>query len=214
MKIISPSQLQSTDVVGLSQWFLGKAIFVDSSHGMLGALITETEAYAGIDDRASHAHGNRKTRRTSVMYKPGGRTYVYLCYGIHHLLNFVTGPENEPHAVLIRAVLPFQGISHQIHNRKLSAVNRQSFTGPGKVTQALGLDLTHNDLELNGLPIAVYDVGLVASPENVLQTARIGVDYAGPDAALPYRFIWKPWHPEGSFAGGLPIEAEPLSSRL
>lgn len=135
-------------------------------------MIHETEAYDGPDDLASHARGNRKTKRNAVMFEPGGLSYVYLCYGIHWLLNFVSGPDNYPAAVLIRGAGPCDG--------------------PGKLTKALAIDGTVNHLELtpaNGLWVEAPQQAL-PDDSKILATPRIGVDYAGPHwSKVPYRFI-------------------------
>ena len=95
---------QSDDVVFLARSLLGKSLLTFLDGKLTGGIITETEAYAGINDKASHAYGGRKTKRTEVMYREGGVCYVYLCYGIHYLFNVVTGKKDVPHAVLIRGI--------------------------------------------------------------------------------------------------------------
>ena len=94
------------DVVQIAKELLGKVLFTNIGGKITAGIITETEAYAGITDRASHAYNNRRTARTEVMYAVGGTSYVYLCYGIHHLFNVVTNKKDIPHAVLIRAIKP------------------------------------------------------------------------------------------------------------
>jgi DNA-3-methyladenine glycosylase len=150
-------------------------------HGRRAGLIVETEAYRGAEDLASHARFIGKgqgTKRTSVMYGPGGVAYVYLCYGIHEMFNIVAGPAGKPSAVLIRAIAPLVGLPED------DSVGR----GPGKVTVALGIDRRHDrrDLAKGALFVAHTD----ARP--MLATGpRIGVDYAGTWAAAPLRFWWK-----------------------
>ena len=106
------SYYQSSDVVGLARNLIGKHLFTQVEGKVTAGMITETEAYAGVSDRASHAFGERRTERTKVMYNEGGYCYIYLCYGMHHLFNVVTGKRNEPHAVLIRGIYPNIGIEH------------------------------------------------------------------------------------------------------
>jgi DNA-3-methyladenine glycosylase len=177
------------DVVEVARSLLGKVIFTNAGGLVTGGIITETEAYAGVTDRASHAYHNRRTNRTEIMYAPGGAAYVYLCYGIHHLFNFVTGEAGIPHAVLLRGIDPVAGcrIMEQRSGKKASS---KTFTdGPGKATRALGLTVMDNGVDLTGNRIWVEDHGMVLNTSDILTTSRIGVAYAGEDAALPYRFV-------------------------
>lgn len=184
MKLTRDFYMQS-DVVAAARALLGKVLYTGIGGKVTAGIIVETEAYAGITDRASHAWGGRRTARTEVMYRAGGAAYVYLCYGIHHLFNVVTNAEDIPHAVLIRSVVPFEGTEHMLRRRKRNA----DFRGPGKVSQGLGIDCIHTGLSLLGNTIWIEDRGIVTEPARIHVTPRIGVDYAGPDASLPYRFI-------------------------
>lgn len=180
---------QSKEVVTLARDLLGKQLFTKIDGKITAGLITETEAYAGITDKASHAFGGRKTKRTEVMYKAGGRTYVYLCYGMHHLFNIVTGGEGVPHAVLIRGIYPTQGIEEILKRRNKTKLTKDISDGPGKLTKALGINLSHNGLELTGNKIWIENANLKISAADILVTKRIGIDYADEDADLPYRFL-------------------------
>ena len=111
MKQLPRSFYLATDVVDLARELLGKVILTEVDGLRTSAIITETEAYAGETDKASHAFGGRRTARTEVMYAQGGTAYVYLCYGIHHLFNVVTNQRDVPHAVLVRAAAPLEGIT-------------------------------------------------------------------------------------------------------
>jgi DNA-3-methyladenine glycosylase len=146
-------------------------------HGDRAGVIVETEAYLGPQDLASHARFG-PTQRTSVMFGPGGVSYVYLCYGVHQMFNIVTGGAGEGQAVLIRAIAPYLGLPDD------SAVGR----GPGKVTQALGLDRRHDrrDLARGDLFVAAA----IAAPR-IARGPRIGVAYAGAWATRPLRFWWR-----------------------
>lgn len=155
-------------------------------------MITETEAYAGAIDMASHAYGERRTERTKVMYTEGGTTYVYLCYGIHFLFNVVTGKKEEPHAVLIRAIYPTIGIEKIKERTGKHEINYSITNGPGKLSKALGIKTIHNGLKLDGNIIWIEDLQTSFTDEDILVTERIGVQYAGEDAKLPYRFLLKP----------------------
>ena len=119
------------------------------------------------------------------MYGPGGTSYVYLCYGIHCLFNVVTNVEGTPHAILIRAIHPLQGIDVM---RKRRAPNGSTTRGPGTLSRALGIRMEHNATDLVGGNIRIEDHSVVVPPMEVMIGPRIGVDYAGTDSLLPYRF--------------------------
>lgn len=177
------------DVVSLARDLLGK-VLVTCIHGKItSGIITETEAYAGITDKASHAYGGRRTERTEVMYFRGGTAYVYLCYGIHSLFNVVTNEEGIPHAVLVRGIYPEKGITLMQHRRNNRDLPFNKLTaGPGTVSQALGIQCRHTGTDLTGKMIWLEDSGLTLPSSKVAVGPRIGVDYAGDDALLPYRF--------------------------
>lgn len=178
------------DVVQISRELLGKKLCTRIGHGGLTAgIIVETEAYAGPDDRASHAFGMRRTPRTEVMYGDGGAVYVYLCYGIHSLLNVVTSVDGVPHAVLIRAIEPVAGIPAMLRRRGIKRAGKALTSGPGKLTQALGIDCSLNGASLAGRRIWIEDTGLRIAPADMVAAARVGVEYAGSDANRPWRFM-------------------------
>jgi DNA-3-methyladenine glycosylase len=177
------------DVVTLARSFLGKVLVTEMETGRLTAgIITETEAYKGPEDRASHAWNNRRTQRTETMYKSGGVGYIYLCYGMHHLFNIVTGPENLPHAVLIRAILPVEGIDIMENRRKKKSKDKGFSTGPGSVSKALGITTAIDGISLLTKTIHVEDRGIELTGNNIIAGPRVGIDYAGEDAKLPWRF--------------------------
>lgn len=188
MKSLPLKFYQSTDVVAIAKDLLGKGLYTCFGP-VTGGIIIETEAYAGIDDKASHAYGNRRTARTETMYGPAGHAYVYFCYGMHYLLNAVTAPKNIPHAVLIRAIFPTIGVATMLERRKKKGLDKNLCNGPGTVCQALGITKEHNGLALNMFPLAICDIGLKMKDSMIQSTPRIGVDYAGQDAQLPYRFL-------------------------
>lgn len=172
----------------MARELLGKLLVTDFG-GRCEARIVETEAYAGIDDRASHAFGGRLTGRTRVMYEAGGVAYVYLCYGIHHLFNVVTNVSGMPHAVLVRAAEPLQGMSLMSSRTGKPTDDRRICSGPGRLSQAMGICTDHSGASLTGRSLHILDDGFELDEGSVLATPRIGVDYAGEDARLPYRFI-------------------------
>jgi DNA-3-methyladenine glycosylase len=177
-----------SDTLKIARELLGKELFSDSGGKLTSGIITETEAYLGTGDRASHAFGGRHTTRTEVMYRNGGIAYIYLCYGIHSLFNVVTHREGVPHAVLIRSINPSTGLSTMLKRRNVLNPDPRAFTGPGKLTQALGIHTGMTGTSLQGNDIWISDTRLVVRSKQILVSPRIGVDYAGPDALLPYRF--------------------------
>ena len=130
---------QREDDLLISRELLGKVLYTNFHGELTSGIIVETEAYAGTTDKASHAYGGRRTKRTKIMYSPGGYAYVYLCYGIHHLFNIVTNKENIPHAVLIRAIQPRDGIEIMLQRRNKKKVDHSLTSGPGSLTRALGI---------------------------------------------------------------------------
>jgi DNA-3-methyladenine glycosylase len=193
------------DVVKISRQLLGKFIFTDlplesdpekrSDSVRTGGIIVETEAYAGPIDRASHAFANRRTRRTEIMFKPGGVAYVYLCYGIHALFNVITNIEDVPHAVLIRAVQPTEGLEHMLLRRGLGAAAPRLTAGPGALTQALGISTRDNGIDLTGGRICIEDQKPRIATRDIIASPRVGIGYAGPDVDKPWRFRIRgnPW---------------------
>jgi len=179
------------DVVALSRDLLGKYLYTQIDGVITGGYIVETEAYKGIIDKASHAYGNRKTQRTSVMFGQGGIIYVYLCYGIHEMLNIVTSAEGQPHAILIRAINPTDGIEAMQVRRNMPVLKPAITMGPGSVAKALGISRAINAVSLQGNTIWIEDKGLAFPDEDIAAVPRVGVDYAGEDALLPYRFFVK-----------------------
>ena len=176
------------DVVAISKELLGKYLFTNSDGMLTAGIITETEAYAGVTDKGSHAYNNRRTRRTEIMYAEGGRAYVYLCYGIHHLFNIVTNQKDIPHAVLIRAIKPAEGIDTILKRRNKTVLDEKISAGPGIVTQALAISVKNTGTDLTGNKIWLEDRGIKIAGKDILAGPRIGIDYAGEDALLPYRF--------------------------
>ena len=185
--MLNSSYYLHEDVVFLAKDLLGKTLCTCINNTLTCGIITETEAYAGIGDKASHAYNGRRTNRTETMYSHGGVSYVYLCYGIHRLFNIVTNAKDIPHAILIRAIYPTKGIEEIVKRRGIKLSNHLC-VGPGKVSQALGIDLMHNSLSLTGNEIWLQDDHVQIKESDIHVGPRIGVDYAGEDAKLPYRF--------------------------
>ena len=177
------------DVVTISRDLIGKVLCTRIGATVTKAIITETEAYAGITDKASHAYGGRRTRRTEPMYGPGGTVYVYLCYGIHHLFNVVTNETDIPHAILVRGGKPLEGIDTILKRRKKHAIDKSLLAGPGTLAQGLAITTALSGTSLLDGAIWIEDHGIAVDPQSLHTRPRVGVDYAGEDAARPYRFL-------------------------
>jgi DNA-3-methyladenine glycosylase len=180
------------DVIGVARRLLGKVLCTRMDGCTTRAVITETEAYAGAGDRASHAFRNRRTPRTEPMFAAGGTAYVYLCYGIHHLFNVVVGERGAPLAVLIRAGEPLAGVARMRERRNFPGSGKALLAGPGRLAQALGITTADSGLSLLGRRIWLEDRGFVVGASDILAGPRVGVAYAGADAARLYRFRIRP----------------------
>lgn len=177
------------DTISAARNFLGKLLVVPDENGnRVSGMIVEVEAYCGIEDRGAHSYGGRRTARNEVMYDPGGRSYVFFVYGMYYQFNLVTGPADHPHALLIRAVEPVEGIE-VMRERRGPMKDTNLTSGPGKLCIALGIDRSHNGEDLvNGNKVWVEHHRSSASDE-IAVGKRIGIDYAGEDAHLPWR-LW------------------------
>ncbi len=178
-----------TDVVSVARELIGKVLYTRMNGALTGAMITEAEAYAGVTDRASHAYADRRTSRTEIMYREGGCAYVYLCYGVHSLFNIVTGQLNQPHAVLIRGARILTGAKHAATRLGCEKVIEDPISGPGKISKALGIHFSMTGTSLLGDVIWLEDHGIHIPDHRIKTGPRIGVEYAGDDALLPYRFL-------------------------
>jgi len=176
-------------VTKIARELLGKYIYTNFNGLITAGIITETEAYEGVTDKASHAYNNRRTKRTEIMYHAGGVAYVYLCYGVHHLFNIVTNKENVPHAILLRGIYPVEGIHIMEKRTGRKIINYNSTNGPGKVSKILDIKIDHTGVSLTNNKIWIEDRGIQISNNEILAGPRIGVDYAGVDSQLPYRFL-------------------------
>jgi DNA-3-methyladenine glycosylase len=186
---LSADYYLDTDIVHVAKNLLGKKLSTNFNNELTSGIIAETEAYAGIIDKASHAFGGRNTSRTKVMYQAGGVAYVYLCYGIHHLFNVITNIEGVPHGVLIRAIEPVEGIEIMLERRNKSRLDYTLGAGPGSVSQALGIHTSHSGLSLwNDSQIWIEDIGITIPQKEIIASPRVGIAYAQEDALLPYRF--------------------------
>lgn len=177
------------DTLSAARELLGKRLVVPSADGArVSGRIVEVEAYLGVEDRAAHSYGGRRTRRTETMYALGGTAYVFFVYGMHHQFNVVTGPEGLPHAVLVRAVEPEEGIELMSARRPVSK-ERELTSGPGKLCRALGIDLSFDGEDLTkGRRVWLEETGATYKPVEIAHGPRIGVAYAAEDALRPWRF--------------------------
>ncbi len=181
------------DTVETARRLLGKIIVRRlDDHIVLAGRITETEAYIGRCDKACHAYGYKKTARTETLFMPPGHAYIYLIYGLYHCLNFVTEPEGEPAAVLIRAITPVSGADEMWRRRYgdspvTPARERGFLNGPGKLCQAMNLTRAENGMDLTGDILYVRD-GAITPDETILARPRIGIDYAEEARDFPWRF--------------------------
>lgn len=181
---------QRKNVVKIARALLGKVLFTNVNGVVTSGMIVETEAYSW-KERGCHAYDGKRTDRNAVMFERGGYAYVYLCYGIHHLFNVVTNVAGVAEAVLIRAVEPVAGIDVMRARRGERVADRDLTSGPGKLTKALGIDCTWNGKWLVHDQVWIEEWGYKISSGNILASARIGIDYAGSDARLPWRFSLK-----------------------
>ena len=188
MNKLSPDFYDRTDVVKIAKELVGKVLVTHFGGHITSGRIVETEAYAGVGDRASHAYGGRRTRRTEIMYGDAGTAYVYLCYGIHHLFNVVTNRRDVPHAILVRALEPLHGVDTMLYRTGKKKADYTLTKGPGNVSKALGIFTQHTGWSLFSDELFIASDGFAPRKKDIIISARIGVDYAGDDASRPYRF--------------------------
>lgn len=178
------------NVVTIARELLGKGLFTNIDGVITGGKIVETEAYSW-KEKGCHAYNNRKTQRNAVMFENGGLVYVYLCYGMHHLFNVVTNTKDTAEAVLIRALEPIAGIPEMTLRRGRIPSPKHLTSGPGKLSKAMGIDRSMNGKSLLDSEVWIEDIGLKLTSRNIEVSPRIGIDYAGDDARLPWRFSVK-----------------------
>lgn len=191
MKKLGIDFYQRANVLQIAKELLGKILVTKWNVIETSGRIVEVEAYNGAIDNASHASGGRRTNRNEIMYADGGVAYVYLCYGIHHLFNVVTNKKETPHAILIRALEPIKGIDMMLERTGKSQLDNSLTRGPGNVSKALGIFTKHTGESLLSKTIFIAEDGFILNKKSITASPRIGVDYAGEDAKLPYRFFIK-----------------------
>lgn len=186
--ILEPQFYQQNNVVAVARKLLGKVLITRINGELTAGRIVETEAYS-YQERGCHAYNNEQTQRNAVMFADGGIAYVYLCYGMYNLFNVVTNKAGKAEAVLIRALEPVAGQEIMLKRMNVQKLTRIT-SGPGKLTRALGIERLHNGLSLCDTTITIDDAKTLSS-KNIVATTRIGIDYAGTDAKLPWRFYVK-----------------------
>jgi DNA-3-methyladenine glycosylase len=175
------------NVLTIARELLGKLLVVPASDGRrVSGMIVETEAYCGPQDRASHAYAGRRTKRTETMYLGGGATYVYFVYGMYYQFNVVTNVEDTPHAVLVRALQPVDGIEI-MRSRRHGQPDHNLTNGPGKLCIALGIDrqLDRADLLSDRVWLEDYERMKIS---RIAKGPRVGIDYAEDWIEKPWRF--------------------------
>ncbi len=178
---------ERSNVVRVAKDLIGKRLITNVNDMLTSGIIVETEAYS-YKERGCHAYKG-PTERNKVMFEKGGISYVYLCYGMHHLFNVVTNQSGKADAVLIRALEPELGMDLMMERMKVNSIKRIT-SGPGKLTKALGITKSWNGVDLLGHQVWIEEGDKVSSSK-IKADARIGIDYAGEDALLPWRFSIK-----------------------
>jgi DNA-3-methyladenine glycosylase len=179
------------DTLRIAQDLLGKILVVPTSTGeRVSGMIAETEAYCGIEDKAAHSYGGRRTKRTETMFAVGGTVYIFFIYGMYFQFNVVVGTLGIPHAILIRAVAPVEGIETMRERRGSQMKDTNLTSGPGKLCIALGIDKSFNNEDLLGEKIWLEDAANIP-PDEIACGVRVGIDYADEYAAKPWRYWLK-----------------------
>jgi len=192
MKKLTQEFYAQTDVVSVARQLVGKILVTHFDGILTTGRIVETEAYVAFTDRASHAFAGKRTARNEHMYAGAGTAYVYICYGLHQMLNVVTNAKDIPDAVLIRAIEPVEGIEKMLERTGKKQLDFTLTRGPGNVGKALGIFKKHSGLHLSEATMYIMDdEQFQLVPHQIKASARIGIDSAGVDAALPYRFFLK-----------------------
>jgi len=180
----------SEDVVGIASELIGCLLISEIEGKICSGKITECEAYRAPEDRASHAFNWRRTQRNETMYDEPGTIYMYICYGIHRMLNVVTGPKNLPHAILIRSIQPVEGQEWMLARRSMKSIHPSLCCGPGNLSVALGLGMDLNGLKFGDQsPLRIAKRSPEINTDMITATPRIGVESSGESASWLYRFV-------------------------
>lgn len=189
---IAKAFYNNDNVVHVARELIGKILVTNINSQTTMGIIVETEAYQGLADRASHAYNGKRTARNEHMYAEAGTAYVYICYGMHQMMNIVTNKKEVPDAILIRAVEPLQGLEIMQQRTGKLPGDYTITRGPGNVAKAFGIAKIHSGISLTGNEVyLLHNDGYDSAGKIIGVSARIGIHYAGLDAALPYRFFVK-----------------------
>lgn len=190
MKKLAREFYTRDDTIQVTRDLLGATLVVPTETGArVSAMIVETEAYLGAEDKAAHSYGNRRTKRTETMFATGGTAYIFFIYGMYFQFNVVVGKVGVPHAVLIRAVEPLENIEI-MRERRGTMKDANLTSGPGKLCIALGIDKTFNNENLLGEKVWLEE-GRKISDGEIASGKRVGIDYAEEYAEKPWRFWLK-----------------------
>lgn len=191
MKKLTIDFYNRKNVLQIAKDLLGKILTTNLEGNITSGRIVETEAYIGLTDKASHSWAGKRTVRNEHMYATAGTGYIYICYGIHQMFNVVTNEKEIPDAVLIRAVDPVEGIESMLRRTGKQTLDYTLTKGPGNVGKALGIHKIHSGVSLLQHTIFITADDFMLDEVTIGSSKRIGVDYAGDDALLPYRFYIK-----------------------
>lgn len=187
MKNRFPKEFFKRDALKVAQDLLGHFLVRIKDGRRISGIIVETEAYRGATDKGCHAFGNKRTNRTDPMFMEGGISYIYLIYGLNNCLNVVTQKADNPHAVLIRAVEPAEGLETIQENRVKIKKIQDLTNGPGKLCKAMEIDRSLNKLNMINGDILFIEKNPNKPDFQVISTKRIGIDYAGEFKDKPWR---------------------------
>lgn len=179
------------NVVQIAKELIGKIVVTNFNGLRTSGRIVETEAYTGLNDKASHSYNGKRTARNEHMYAQPGTSYVYICYGIHQMFNVVTNEKEIPDAVLIRALEPLEGIDVMLERSGKKLLDHTLTRGPGNVAKALGMNKSHSGISLTSDEMYIASDEMLIVEDDIGISKRIGIDYAEEDASLLYRFFIK-----------------------
>ncbi|USK40028.1 DNA-3-methyladenine glycosylase [Cytobacillus firmus] len=178
-----PESFYRQPTLQLAEALLGCLLIKETEEGMASGYIVETEAYMGPEDRAAHSFGNRRTKRTEIMFNEPGFVYTYVMH-THCLVNVVSGPKEKPEAVLIRGIEPVEGLELMKKRRKMEVLKNLT-NGPGKLTKALDITIDDYGRHFTSPPLMIAK-GI--PPGEIKRGKRIGIDNSGEARDYPWRF--------------------------
>ena len=201
MEKLSLSFYQRNDVVTIAKELIGKVVVTNIDGKITSGRIVEIEAYVAHTDKASHSYNGKRTVRNEAMYAAAGTVYVYICYGMHNMLNIVTNDKDIPDAILIRALEPINGIEIMLARTNKKVLDNTLTKGPGNVAKAMGISKYFSGKSLED-EINIFKDEKAYQKNEIGISKRIGIDSAGSDALLPYRFFVK----GNKYVSGKPVK--------